>query len=91
MVSAFGSLIRKKRTALGMSVSELARRSGLSRSYISLIEYGKRTTYSRETVRRLAKVLSLRDADLDMALIEPFGGKKWAVSRDAVDISPEES
>ncbi len=81
MASAFGSLIRKKRTTLGMSVSELARKSGLSVSYISLIEYGKRTTYSRETVQGLAKALALLPTDLDKVLLEPFGGKKWAVSR----------
>ena len=83
MTSAFGSLIHEKRLKLGIIMPELARRTGLSVSYISRIERGQRMTYSRATVQAIAKALALLANDLDKVLLEPFRGKEWAVSRNS--------
>ena len=85
MTGAFGSLVHEKRTSLAITMPELARRSGLSVSYISRIEHGQRMTFSRATVQALAKALALLAPDLDRVLLESFTGKPWAASRSKAD------
>jgi transcriptional regulator with XRE-family HTH domain len=53
----FGEVIRTRRTTQGLSQEELADQAGLHRTYIGLVERGKRMP-SIEMVRRLALALS---------------------------------
>ena len=59
----FGRVVRAKREALGISQEDLADRAGLHRTYVSLIERGKRTA-SIATVEQLATALDVSMADL---------------------------
>jgi transcriptional regulator with XRE-family HTH domain len=63
IAATFGSVLREKREEAGISQEELADRAGLHRTYVSLIERGKRTA-SIEVVRRVASALGVSMADL---------------------------
>lgn len=63
IAATFGSVLRERREAAGISQEELADRAGLHRTYVSLIERGKRTA-SIEVVRRVASALGVSMADL---------------------------
>lgn len=60
---AFGTAVRRRREALGLSQEELAYQAGLHRTYISLIERGLRNA-SIETIIKLAKALSTTGSQL---------------------------
>ncbi|HYV02440.1 MAG TPA: helix-turn-helix domain-containing protein [Actinomycetota bacterium] len=51
--ASLGAALRHYRHAAGLSQSELARRTGLNRTYLSALELGKET----EQLRRLLRVL----------------------------------
>ena len=53
---SFGAVVRERREKRGFSQEELADRAGLHRTYVSLIERGRRTA-SIEVVRRVAEAL----------------------------------
>ena len=59
----FGIRIRKNRNALGISQEHLADEAGLHRTYISLIERGRRTV-SLNTIIKLSKALGLNASEL---------------------------
>lgn len=61
--AVFGAVLREKREAAGISQEQLADRAGLHRTYVSLIERGKRTA-SIEVVRKVAKALNVSMASL---------------------------
>ena len=54
-VAAFGKRIRSLRTEKGWTIAELARHAGLTESYVSNIEGGKRPNLSLATVISLAR------------------------------------
>jgi transcriptional regulator with XRE-family HTH domain len=58
MHTNLGVVIKKERTALGISQGELARRAGLHRTYVSDLERGMRNP-SLESVEKLAMALHL--------------------------------
>lgn len=60
----FGELLRARREEAGLSVTELARKTGVVRTTIHNIEQGL-TTASPQTLKLLAAVKSLRLTDLD--------------------------
>jgi predicted ATPase/transcriptional regulator with XRE-family HTH domain len=60
---SFGDLLRRLRSAAGLSQEALAERAGLSRNGISDLERGARQVPRLETVRMLADALALADAD----------------------------
>jgi transcriptional regulator with XRE-family HTH domain len=60
---SFGDLLRRLRSAAGLSQEALAERAGLSRNGISDLERGARQAPRLETVRMLADALALTDAD----------------------------
>lgn len=62
----FGNEIRRRRTALGMTLEQLAEASRLTPNYIGTIENGKRDP-SLSTILALAKGLRIQAAEL-------FGG-----------------
>ena len=59
----FGTGIRKRRHELGISQEELAKRSGLHRTYIGDIEGGARNL-SLENIENFAKTLEISISDL---------------------------
>ena len=68
-----GFKIRERRAALGMRQVELARRAGISASYLNLIEHGRRRI-AGATLLRIARALEIEPAGLaegaDSALAE---------------------
>ncbi|MDT8345104.1 MAG: helix-turn-helix transcriptional regulator, partial [Thermohalobaculum sp.] len=64
--SIIGARIRERRRAIGLTQSELARRIGISASYLNLIEGNKRGVGDK-LLGRVARELSIRAEDLDGA------------------------
>lgn len=65
----FGGLIHRRRTALRLSLAEVARRAGCAKSYLSAIENGVKGAPGEELSAKLERVLSFRDGELvEMAL-----------------------
>jgi DNA-binding response OmpR family regulator len=62
-----GSAIREKRKALGLTLAQMAQRTGVSLGYLSQIELGKNSA-SIETLYRIALGLRVRVADLFQAV-----------------------
>jgi transcriptional regulator with XRE-family HTH domain len=60
----FGKHLEILRTKRGLSLRELARRSGLSHSYLSLIEKGKRGIPSPEHLMKIAPYLNVNYMEL---------------------------
>ncbi len=60
---SMGPLIRKKRKQIGMSMRELARRSGLTPSFLSQVETG-RSKLSLSSLEKISRGLKLPLADL---------------------------
>lgn len=58
-----GAAIRERRKALGLTLAEMAKRSGVSLGYLSQIELGKNSA-SIETLYRIALGLGVRVAEL---------------------------
>jgi transcriptional regulator with XRE-family HTH domain len=65
---AFGRVVRKYRTRLGLSQEELADRATIHRTYIGGIERGERNP-TLTMIHRLAAALGVRPANL----LEPEG------------------
>jgi transcriptional regulator with XRE-family HTH domain len=59
----FGAAVRQERSALGISQGELAKRSGLHRTYVSDLERGARNP-SIESIEKLAQALDVSVAKL---------------------------
>lgn len=55
----FGKFLKKKRTAKGYSVNQLALYSGISNAQISRLESGKRNPPKPETLKKLADTLDI--------------------------------
>jgi DNA-binding response OmpR family regulator len=60
---SLGTAIRERRKALGLTLAQVARRTGVSLGYLSQIELGKNSA-SIETLYRISLGLGLRMADL---------------------------
>lgn len=58
----FGELLFIQRTAARLTQAELARRSGLSKSYISSVENGRLPSPSPATITRIASSLNVSTA-----------------------------
>ncbi|ADU29906.1 helix-turn-helix domain-containing protein [Evansella cellulosilytica] len=54
-----GEIIRKKRKERGISLSELSRMTGVSKSYLSYIERGMKKNPSIEVIKRIFHSLNL--------------------------------
>jgi transcriptional regulator with XRE-family HTH domain len=63
----FGSYLKQLREAKGYTISQLALYSGVSHSYISRIEAGKRGAPSPEVLQKMADVLSVSFEELMIA------------------------
>lgn len=64
-----GWFIRKRRTELALSVTQLAEKAGMSQSYLSQLEIGDRGNPSLESLKALAEALSVEAEQLE-ALVE---------------------
>ena len=64
---SLGATIRERRKALGMTLAQMATRTGVSLGYLSQIELGKNSA-SIETLYRIALGLRVRVADLFQAI-----------------------
>jgi transcriptional regulator with XRE-family HTH domain len=60
---SFGAEVRRRRKAQGLTLEQLAERSGLTFSYLSTVETGKRDP-SLSTMRALATALGVALGDL---------------------------
>ena len=56
--------LRRLRLAAGLSVSELARRAGCSKGYVSMLEHGDRKQPEAGKLAALAKALKCKIIDL---------------------------
>jgi len=72
-VGAIGRNVRRLRDARGWSQSELARRSGVSQSFISELERGKREDALGGILQALARTLGVT---VDELLREPSPAKE---------------
>lgn len=63
VATRFGRTVRTKREATGISQEDLADRAGLHRTYVSMIERGRRTA-SIAVVERLADALGTSMTEL---------------------------
>lgn len=63
IVEAFGTAVRERRVALGISQEALAAMAGLSRTHVSRIERGEHAPYLTQ-IFRLAEVLGCRPGEL---------------------------
>ena len=61
--AAFGGVLKKERTAAGLSQQELALEAGLDRTYISLLERGLRQP-TLSTIFQLSRTLQVRPSEL---------------------------
>ena len=61
---SIGAIINRRRTALRLSLAEVARRAGCAKSYLSAIENGIKGPPSEELCQRLERVLSFKDGEL---------------------------
>lgn len=80
--ACFGAVLYAYRNASGLSQAELARRSGLSRSYLSEVENSKRPAPKPATVQRLSAALTLGEGDA-AALLTLAEREVGLVERDA--------
>jgi transcriptional regulator with XRE-family HTH domain len=60
---AFGRRIRRLRDALTLTQNELARRAGMSRTYLARVELGQQSP-TLEVIEKLARALHVKPADL---------------------------
>lgn len=61
----FGQFVRQRRTALGISVRQLAKELGVSAGYVSSFEAGSQAP---PTIERLQKISAVLDIDADTLL-----------------------
>ena len=61
---SMGGRLRGARAAQSLSLTEVASRAGISKSYLSQLEHGASTTPSHEVLRRLATALGASIVDL---------------------------
>lgn len=61
---SIGEFIQRRRTALRLSLAEVARRASCAKSYLSAIENGVKGAPGEELAARLERVLSFREGEL---------------------------
>ena len=66
----YGKALRIARASAGLQQQELAKRAGLTASYVSLVEMGKRTP-STSAMRKLSRALEMPPHLLTLLATEP--------------------
>lgn len=64
MKKTFGTLVREKRTAKGISLRKFAELVGVSATYLSQVEQGNCDPPTAERVRRMAEILNENSDEL---------------------------
>lgn len=77
MSNEFGDYLKQKRMALGINQRAFAKMAGISYSYISSIETGKRPAPSRDVLRKLENELRLKAREKE--LFEHLAAKSRAI------------
>jgi transcriptional regulator with XRE-family HTH domain len=67
---SLGSVIRERRKALGLTLAQMAQRTGVSLGYLSQIELGKNSA-SIETLYRISLGLGMKMAELFQSVQNP--------------------
>ena len=67
---SLGSVIRERRKALGLTLAQMAQRTGVSLGYLSQIELGKNSA-SIETPYRISLGLGMKMAELFQSVQNP--------------------
>jgi predicted ATPase/DNA-binding CsgD family transcriptional regulator/DNA-binding XRE family transcriptional regulator len=82
--ASFGDMLRRLRSAAGLSQEELAARAGLSRNGISNLERGRHPAPRLETLRLLADALGLAEPDCAALL----AAARPSILRNGSEIAP---
>lgn len=77
----FGQYIKNKRLEKGMSLRDLAGKIGISPSYMSDIEKGRRSAPNKEKIDKIAEILFYSEEDIEM-LYDLAGLSKNYISTD---------
>lgn len=80
MAKTVGAVIREVRAELGLSMRDLARKTGMTTSYLSMLETGARKDPGFGTVLRIARGLGVSVEDLALRLEGRPAGPKSAAS-----------
>ena len=64
MIRRLSGMIKRRRTELGLSQRELAKRVGVSDAYITQLETRKRSNPSLHVLKKLAKALKVTVGEL---------------------------
>jgi transcriptional regulator with XRE-family HTH domain len=84
---SFGRTIRRRREAVGLTLEQLAERSGLSPNYVGTVENGRRDP-SLSTVVALAKGLRVPPGEL-LGPVQELSSEAYDVGRQ-FDAAPED-
>ena len=84
---SFGSTVKRRREALGLTLEQLAERAGLSPNYIGTVENGRRDP-SLSTVLALAKGLRVPPGEL-LGPVKELSADAYDVGRQ-YDAAPED-
>lgn len=81
---SIGEFIRSKRKGKGLSVRELARRTGVSHPYLSQLETGSHNNPSLDTLRKICKQLDVDYIDFFVRIgyiteedIKSYVARRW--------------
>jgi transcriptional regulator with XRE-family HTH domain len=86
-VASFAQLVRHYRAEAGLTQQEIAEKAGVSISYMTLLETGRRQKPSWDTVCALANAFGLKGNER-RAFIRSSGYSEDAVGKTPVDLSP---
>ncbi len=85
-----GKKIKELRIKIGISLTELSKISGVSKSYLSLIERGKQKNPSIEVLEKLAKALRI-DVHLLIAQNNSLQDEFRYIDKEVVELALEMS
>jgi transcriptional regulator with XRE-family HTH domain len=85
MKKEFGELLRRLRVKADRSMGQVARQLGVSVTYISDVERGKRAPLRPERIEKVAKYLNADPADL----LDAAGRSRGVFELDAAAVSPK--
>jgi transcriptional regulator with XRE-family HTH domain len=64
MATEFGALFREIREDLGLSMGQVARHLGVTVTYVSDVELGKRTPFTNERILQACRLMNVNPAPL---------------------------
>ena len=73
----FGKAVRVARKGVGMTISEVARRLGVTKVYVSDVELGRRAPFTRERIDQIAEILDADPLELYVLAVRSRGHVKF--------------